>query len=125
MNESPLHRGTLKVLPNVNSPPSTPSKTQTQEASQVLRCWLWAVNKSTSVSTLLTLSHQAFTENPLWAMGCWFVSFPDMPAFFKCSYFQSLCHVLVAPDNAAGLGTNKEGQNELKGIALLLEECSH
>ena len=28
MNESPLHRGTLKVLPNVNSLPSTPSKTQ-------------------------------------------------------------------------------------------------
>lgn len=53
------------------------------------------------------------------------MSFPDIPAFFKCSYFQRLCHVLVASDNAAGLGTNKEGQNELKGIALLLEECSH
>lgn len=33
--------------------------------------------------------------------------------------------MFLSPDNATGLGTNKEGQNELKGIALLLEECSH
>lgn len=120
-----LTHGISKSTPKSEFPPFHPGQDSAQENSKVQKCWSEAVNKSTSVSVLLSLSHQAFTKCPLWARTrqraviLWYAC-PLQLFLLPC-----LCHILVVFDNAAGLGANKEGQNELKGIALLLEECSH
>lgn len=101
--------------------------TETWLPGKEQRCWLQALNKFTSLSnySLLVTGHSLNVHcehEQDYGLLAYVILWCVCPLQLPLLLVSVSC--FVATDNATGLGTYKDGQNELKGIALLLEEYS-